>query len=298
MIPITLSGLKSLGLAFAIIAGCALDGNAQQRFRVHTVTDAEPLHLAIATQAPRDSRVDMVIRDGRRIITSNGVPSHRIGTFPNRGNPHRVAAQAYRFEVPVNPTARAATALPRGASFGVAVNGVPFDPNAAEFWQGNPRSGWTYDALGGAVALGLDSNYGHVQPSGAYHYHGLPVGLLQQLGWSLAAPSPLVGYAADGFPIYALTAMVDGEVVRMTSSYRLKSGQRPGGSAPSGPHDGAFMQDYIYVAGAGKLDACNGAQVVTAEYPNGAYAYFLTDTYPVVPRCLKGAMGQGFAKRR
>ncbi|WP_082029523.1 YHYH protein [Tateyamaria sp. ANG-S1] len=294
----TLSSAKSLVLAFAIVLGCAASGDAQPRLRVHTATEAEPLSLMALRDTPRGAEVAMQVTGSTRVITSNGMPSHEVGAFPNRGNPHRVSAQSYRFEMPLEPQVGQAKPLPRFASFGVAVNGVPFDPNAAEFWQGDPQSGWTYNALGGAVALGLDANYAHVQPSGAYHYHGLPVGLMQQLGWSASAPSPLIGFAADGFPIYALTASVDGQIVRMTSSYQLKSGQRPGGSAPGGVYDGAFTQDYAYVAGSGTLDECNGAQVTTAEFPKGTYAYFLTDVYPTVPRCLKGEMGSGLTKRR
>ncbi|WP_299042773.1 YHYH protein [uncultured Tateyamaria sp.] len=296
--PITVSTIKSFVLAGSIVVGCVASGDAQPRLRAHTATDAAPVSPGSARQFVRGAQVSMQVRGGTRIITSNGMPGHAIGTFPNRGNPHRVSAQSYRFEMPARPTAGQVRDLPRGASFGVAVNGVPFDPNAAEFWQGDPRSGWTYNALGGAVPLGLDANYAHVQPSGAYHYHGLPVGLMQQLGWSANEASPLIGFAADGFPIYALTAEVDGKVVRMTSSYRLKPGQRPGGAQPGGRYDGAFMQDYAFVAGAGMLDVCNGARITTAEFRQGTYAYILTDTYPVIPRCLKGAVGRGFAKRR
>ncbi|MBY5932111.1 YHYH protein [Tateyamaria omphalii] len=295
--PLTFSSAKSLLLACAIVLGCVASADAQPRLRVHTATEAEPLSLMALRDTPGGAEVAMQIAGRTRIITSNGMPSHEVGTFPNSGNPNRISAQSYRFEMPISPQVRQAQPLPRAASFGVAVNGVPFDPNAAEFWQGDPRSGWSYNALGGAVALGLDANYAHVQPTGAYHYHGLPVGLMQQLGWSASDPSPLIGFAADGFPIYALTAEVNGAVVRMTSSYQLKTGQRPGGSEPGGMYDGAFMQDYAYVAGSGTLDECNGAQVTTAEFPQGTYAYFLTDAYPTVPRCLKGEMGSGFTKR-
>ncbi|MEO0401446.1 MAG: YHYH protein [Pseudomonadota bacterium] len=239
----------------------------------------------------------MTTDDTTRIITSNGLPTHPVGTFPNAGNPNRIYAQSYTFEVPITPSVGVATPLERGASFGVAVNGVPFDPNAAEFWQGDPRAGWSYNALGGAVSLGLDANYAHVQASGAYHYHGLPIGLLQQLGWSATAPSPLVGYAADGFPIYALTAQQGERTVRMSSSYQLKSGNRPGGAQPSGRYDGAFVEDFEYIAGSGALDECNGAMITSAEYPGGTYAYFLTEAYPVIPRCLVGEAGKGFSKR-
>ena len=291
------SHLKTLTLACAILIGIAASADAQQRLRQHTATTSEALTLSSARSAIKGASVKITTNGRTRTITSNGLPTHAVGTYPNAGNPNRISAQSYRFRVPVAPKVGAATPLQGGASFGVAINGVPFDPNAAEFWQGNPRLGWQYNALGGAVSLGLDVNYAHVQPTGAYHYHGLPVGLMQQLGWSASKASPLLGYAADGFPIYALTADVNGKVVRMTSSYQLKSGNRPGGAQPGGRHDGAFVQDYQYVAGSGQLDECNGATVRSAEYPNGTYAYFLTDTYPVIPRCLRGSVGKGFSKR-
>ncbi|MEL6452966.1 MAG: YHYH protein [Pseudomonadota bacterium] len=294
---LTFSSLKTGMLAIGIVVACTVGGDAQQRLRVHTVTEATPVAVAPAQVQVAGNMVQMQTRGQTRVITSNGVPDHAVGAFPNAGNPNRIAAQSYRFEVPLAPVVGAPAPLPRGMSFGVAVNGVPFDPNAAEFWQGRPRSGWQYEALGGAVPLGLDAQFGHVQPTGAYHYHGLPVGLMQALGWRANAASPLIGYAADGFPIYALTALVDGAVVRMTSSYQLRSGSRPGGTAPGGVHDGAFVQDYVYVEGAGRLDACNGAFVVTPDAPTRTYAYFLTDSFPVIPRCLVGAPGVGFSKR-
>ncbi|MEO0633154.1 MAG: YHYH protein, partial [Pseudomonadota bacterium] len=188
--------IKTAVLGAAIVLALVIDAHAQQQHpRQHTATQAEPLALTSARKRVRGAEVAMTVQGGTRVITANGLPGHKVGTFPNAGNPHRITAQRYTFRVPANPRAGRARALPTGTSFGVAVNGVPFDPNAAEFWQGNPRAGWTYNALGGAVTLGLDANYGHVQPSGAYHYHGLPVGLLQQLGWSASKPSPLIGFA-------------------------------------------------------------------------------------------------------
>ncbi|UZD89687.1 YHYH protein [Cognatishimia activa] len=284
----------ALGLGFVASA----DAQGRPQMRNHTATEAKPLQLISASQSLSSNRVSITTSGNTRTIRANGVPDHAVGRFPNRGNPNRIKAQSYTFKVSTNPTVGLATGMRRGGLFGVAVNGVPFDPGAAEFWMGNPRSGWQYEALGGAVRLGLDENYGHVQPTGAYHYHGLPVGLMQELGWSSKAESPLIGYAADGFPIYAITAQVDGTVKKMQSSYRLKSGNRPGGSAPSGDYDGTFVQDYAYVAGSGDLDQCNGGYVKTQDYPNGTYAYFLTESFPVVPRCLVGTADRSFSKGR
>ncbi|MDC0738814.1 YHYH protein [Cognatishimia sp. SS12] len=291
-------------LALSIAAGLMLPVDAQgrppegPRLRQHVATEAEALRLVNATVRKRGNAVTIKVVGTTRVVTANGIPDHTVGRFPNAGNPNPIRAQSYRFQMSAAPQRRGRADLRRGGLFGVAVNGVPFDPGAAEFWRGNPRSGWQYEALGGAVSLGLDGNYGHVQPTGAYHYHGLPVGLMQALGWQSGKASPLIGYAADGFPIYAVTAELNGEVRKMTSSYRLKSGSRPGGNAPSGRYDGAFVQDYTYVKGAGNLDECNGAFVTTAEYPAGTYAYFLTERFPVIPRCLMGQADSSFRHRR
>lgn len=143
--------------------------------------------------------------------------------------------------------------------------------------------------LNGAIQLRPDAQFGHLQ-SDEYHYHGIPQGLLDNVGYSAAAHSPLIGYAADGFPIYALTDS-SGTV---TPSYQVKSGSRPGGDeAPGGTYDGTFHGDYEYVDGLGSLDECNGK---TTSGPDGnggtytGYAYFLTSDYPVIPLCLKGVM--------
>ncbi len=292
--------IKLLALVASISLALVAQGDAQERrqMRAHTATEAKELRLVPANRSVKGGEVAVSDSGDAVKIRANGIPTHAVGQFPNRGNPHKISAQRYRFEADQDQVADMARALGLAGLFGVGLNGVPFDPGAAEFWKGDRSSGWQYEALGGAVRLGLDQNHAHVQPSGAYHYHGLPWGLMQQLCWSSKAESPLIGYAADGFPVYALTANLGGKVVEMTSSYKLKSGNRPGGSQPSGRHDGAFVQDYRYVAGSGSLDECNGAKVVTTDYPQGTYAYFLTEEFPVIPRCLKGEADRSFAKRR
>ena len=239
------------------------------------------------------SEVNVKEERGKRIIESNGIPDHRPGQFPNRGNPNTITAQRHRFELPLEPeAARRATPFELGL-FGVALNGVPFDPGAAEFWNRDRRSGWQYEALGGAVPLGLDENHAHVQPTGTYHYHGLPTLLLKRLGANDAQHSPQVGWAADGFPIYARTGFSNAKdpssgVKVLKPSWRLKLGSRPGGRFPGGSYDGTFVQDYEFVKGSGDLDECNGRFCVTPEFPEGTYAYFLTDEWPVIPRSFRG----------
>ncbi len=282
----------------AVAAGLSLTPilTQAQGFRTHTATQSQTVRPVATTRSVGPTEVSISTRGRTRTITTNGVPNHRVGAFPNRGNPHQIAARTRVFSVTTAPTqARRPTELGVRYIMGVAINGVVFDPMAAEFYQGNPRSGWNYDALGGAVPLGVDANHAHVQRDGTYHYHGIPTGLLEQVGWRPTTHSPLVGWAADGFPIYALTGAPTGQVQSMQSSYRLRDGQRPGGaSGPGGRYDGAFVEDYEYVAGLGDLDACNGAFTVSAEFPNGTYAYFLTEGFPYIPRCLTGTPDASF----
>ena len=142
----------------------------------------------------------------------------------------------------------------------------------------------------------------HVQPTGAYHYHGLP-GFLGLLGLDGSQHSPLVGWAADGFPIYVrfghtTPGDVSSPIVELRSSYRLRSGKRPeGDGSPGGRYDGTFVADYEYVEGSGDLDRCNGRQTVTPGFAGGTYAYFLTEAWPVIPRCFVGTPDPSFERR-
>ncbi|MDF1860876.1 MAG: YHYH protein [Verrucomicrobiales bacterium] len=269
--------------------------------RQHTATEAETLDLVPADQdPPAATEVDIREQGNTRAVESNGIPDHRVGRFPNRKNPHEIQEQSYEIEIPLDPSpAEQPTFIHEREGrefrvFGVTLDGVMLEPGTAETWMGSRESGWNYEALGGAVPLGLDANYGHVQPGGNYHYHGLPTGLMKRLGYRSGEHSPLIGWAADGFPIYALYGYSDPNdsssvIEEMKTGYRLKSGQRPGGkTGPGGKYDGAFVQDYEFAGGAGALDECNGRFCVTPEYPEGTYAYFLTREWPVVPRAFRG----------
>jgi hypothetical protein len=273
-----------------------------------------PQHLWAAMKRPRafsaaaldlaqvptgtQSEVTVYIEGDYRYIVANGIPNHGVGTFPNPGNPNTITTQTHRFRVPVQPAiAPEPTDLTLGR-FGVAINGVPFEPGAAEFWQNNPRSGWQYEPLSGAINLGLDSHNAHVQPNGSYHYHGEPTGLIEAVG--AVQGMALLGYAADGFPIYGDGGYSDpsddqSPLQQLRSSYRLKAGQRPGGnSGPGGPYDGTFVQDYEYVSGSGDLDACNGRWGVTPDHPTGTYYYVLTEHFPFIPRQFRGTPDPSF----
>jgi hypothetical protein len=265
--------------------------------RTHRVIEKGELHPVPATSTPQfDNEVRIEIVGDERVITTNGIPNHKTGPFPNRGNPNRMSSRSQVYHVPAKPK-RADEPTPLRGEFGVALNGVPFDPGAAEFYQG--AAAWQYEPLSGAIDLGIDESNAHVQPNGKYHYHGLPNGLLKELGFDPQRHSPLVGWAADGFPIYAVCGYRDPKdaksgVQKLTSSYQVNEGKRPGGKSPAGEYDGTFVADYEYVPGSGDLDECNGRQTVTPEFPEGTYAYFLTEHWPVVPRMFRGTPSDDF----
>ena len=281
-------------MLFAATALAQRAGRPPARF--HTATETAEVTLLPANETISSPQASIDVSGPTRTIVSNGIPSHPVGTFPNRGNPHTITAQDYVLTVTTEPKRTGKTTDSRRWLWGVAVNGVPFEAGTAEYWHGERRGGWNYDALGGAVRLGLDANHAHVQRTGAYHYHALPMGLMQQLGWTADSHSPLIGWAADGFPIYAITGDLGNGVQKVRSSYRLKSATRPGGDEPDGAHDGAFVQDWQYVTDSGDLDECNGAVTRSAEFPDGSYAYFITEGYPFVARCWKGTPDPSFRK--
>ena len=153
---------------------------------------------------------------------------------------------------------------------------------------------WSIEALGQtSFNFGADSNNAHVQPGGAYHYHGMPEGFVTKLGKGVALT--LIGWAADGYPIYArygYTVSTDASsaVKVIKSSYRLKATVATNRPSTSVYALGAFKQDWEYLAGLGDLDECNGRTGVTPEFPSGTYHYYATDTYPFLQRCVKGQL--------
>lgn len=184
-------------------------------------------------------------------------------------------------------------------AFGVGVNGVKFDPNTAVVWEYTSgmttvsNLDWHYEAAYQTdFSIGYDG--GHLNPFDEYHYHTTPSHYyINDLGVDGTAHSPLVGIAADGFPVYYKYVYADrydntSAIVGLSSGYSLREGDRGGDgtTAPNGTYDGQFVEDYEYKLT--DLDECNGRYGVTPEYPNGTYYYVLTDEFPWIPRCFKG----------
>lgn len=248
--------------------------NAMSAF-AHESDDSH--HLGSFMPASIEKNRVKIIKDATyRYIESNGIPNHVTGKFPNKGNPNTISPQQHQYRIPLNPI-KNEKARPQRGIVGVALNGIPFEPGTAEFWNGDRSSKLNYEALSGEINLGLDQHNAHVQPNGMYHYHGIPTALIDR-------ELTLVGYAADGFPMYV------SKKKKYFSSYVLRQGNRPNGD--KGPYDGTFTSDYVYIHGEGNLDNCNGTEI------GGQYGYVITKEFPHLPRCLYGTADKSFNKRR
>jgi hypothetical protein len=239
-----------------------------------------------------------------RQLTANGLPDHPVGSFPNAHNPNAISAQKVLASIPLQPRLTdAATALggPRG-EIGFILNGVKIDADTnggcndsgSACSMARSEGQWRMEAMGQShFKFGIDSSNAHVQPGGSYHYHGMPEGYIAKLGKGQAIT--LVGWAADGFPIYARYGYSQANnaasaIKVIQGSYRIKPTPQASRPPVAIYPMGVFVQDYEYVAGSGDLDQCNGRTGATPEFPQGIYHYYATDSYPFLQRCVKGAV--------
>ncbi|WP_199915595.1 sulfatase-like hydrolase/transferase [Saccharobesus litoralis] len=241
--------------------------------------------------------LNITVSNGKCIFNTNAIPNHDFNDG-SQSFPNQVSEQNDTFEVTTQPAfAGSTTALTLNYDNAILLNGVKVDLLAAGcFGIGNGKIGcndvnqpWRYDPMFAANGFNVDSHHAHTQPDGTYHYHGTPNAFYEQ---DKVVVSPVVGFAADGFPIYGPYFDDNGTVRKATSSYQLKAGNRPSGSGePGGTYDGAFRDDWQYVNGAGDLDECNGMTI------NGQYGYYITDTFPYILACFKGTVDESFNKR-
>lgn len=299
--------MKNTIIAIVLIFAFSIHANAQSKNGTFSVTDG----IKCTTTLTQKNKVSILTKGDSRIITANAIPNHKVGAFPNPGNPNTISEQKKKYNIPLNPkkanklTSVSADGFGKGFpayEFGVALNGVKLEPTAAEFFGGrsqNMNSEWALEALSTEVNLGDDCNNAHVQPTGEYHYHGTPWEFIKSVkGKSMSQ----VGWAADGFPIYYKYGYKDptninSEIVSLVSSYQLKQGNRPGNgkTAPDGKYDGTYVRDFEFVEGLGDLDIANGRYGITPEFPNGTYYYVITDDFPSLPRYFVGTPSKDFA---
>src|SRR5579862_1764941 len=97
----TVRFLPLTGVVSLVVLGSAalIRPAAHSQLPGRTVTGVQP---AVARTNYRPE-VTIEVRDGYRYITSNGIPDHPTGQFPNSGNPNTIAPQRYHFRVPLSP---------------------------------------------------------------------------------------------------------------------------------------------------------------------------------------------------
>lgn len=248
--------------------------------------------------------------DGTCVFTSNQIPNH------DAGEGSRFATDIAEVELNVSITAEPeraadATALGMGASV-VMLNGVKWEAYpAACFGVGNEPDGreaigcgpenidnpWRYNIGSPLNDFGFDDYFAHVQPNGLYHYHSTPT-VLYDIECDGSEASPVVGFAADGFPVYGpCFEDADGTIRAAQTGYELKTGERQDvdgfttpyvtGNVESSEYSGQFIGDYEWT-GAGDLDVCNGMSI------DGQYGYYITGEYPYVLACYSGTASNDF----
>lgn len=228
------------------------------------------------------TEVTVTVANNERIIISNALPNHETGTFPNRGNPNSITEQSNTYIYTTNPlwTGNATWAREPG----IAINGIKFEPETAERVECTSGEIYRIEALQNTYDLGFDFNNAHVQPDGTYHYHGTPTSLVEVI-MNSAEDIVHIGFAADGYMMYYSKSGA------YKPSYQLSNNPRNGidctyrdneVTIDNTTPDGIYISDWAYNESLGDLDECNGIII------NGEYAYFITDEYPFVSRCLNG----------
>ena len=237
-------------------------------------------------------------------VYSNDIPNYDFNDESAKfASP--VATQELTVTIPRNPNlADEPTSLNKWTYNAIMLNGVFLDQLSDGCYKpsaesadpdGNVAAGcglssnWDLNPMG-KVKFGTDSHNAHTQPGGLYHYHGNPLALFDPEETDQG--SPVIGFAADGFPIYGPHYLdsATGQMLTAKSGYTLKSGSRPETEgSPGGTYDGTYVQDYEFTK-AGTLDECNGMTV------DGQYGYYVTNDYPYVMGCYSGSPDKSFFK--
>ncbi|GAA5218599.1 YHYH protein [Corallincola platygyrae] len=267
-----------------------------------------------------DGDIVITLNDELCAIQSNNIPNHDFNDA-TAAFATNVSAQQASYFVPANPVlAAASTELSLGTTNAVFLNGVALDLLAAACYDvGNEPLGrekigcgedqidnpWRYDPMSPLNGFGTDQHNAHTQPDGTYHYHGNPMAMFDLDCEANGTASPVIGFAADGFPIFGpcFADPQSGIVSKAQSSYQLRNNgghrqavtgystpQAGTGDIASDNYDGQFRGDYEYIAGSGDLDECNGMTI------DGQYGYYVTNSYPWVIGCFKGSPDTSFSK--
>jgi hypothetical protein len=217
--------------------------------------------------------------DTTMTVTTNDIPPYNfVQTTPNP-----LMAKTFTFTVPLHPVRAAmpTTLVNVLGNFGfTVVGGQFFGPIEGTMPANEIYGDPVYNGL-------LDDCGGHTGPDDSYHNHELLQKCLVSSGlvakpWmnpdpSPTTPSPILGFALDGFAVYGpyeCTTSACTAVQTMQSSYQK-----------TGNPTTYVWNAYTYVAptDSAHLDECNGH-----VGPLGDYHYHATSGFPYIIGCYAG----------
>merc|ERR1712012_1436987 len=214
--------------------------------------------------------------NGRRIVIANGIPNHDAENDQFTVNPNTRCERWTYMSLPLNPSQGSSAVATNMGVIGLATTGGTFY---------NDLSSPDGDVALYNEGMSLDSCAGHSSPNSQYHYHA---NILCVDDAADAAVCSMIGYARDGVPIYGYCNDADG--TQFTSCYSIKSGYSESEiTIAAGTFMSASMEDYYEFNSDGdcNLDEANGAVHPTT----GEYSYFMTTTFPWVPKKYYGSEG-------
>ena len=185
--------------------------------------------------------VDVEVFDTYCNLSSDNIPNHDFND--SSANFRTNVAEIDRvFSVKRDPQMAAEISQINGQAWdAVMLNGVVVDVRSAGCYKpsesradadGNTEAGcgpndeWMLIPLEYSTKFGADIHNAHVQPDGTYHYHGNPNAMFDDS--PSGDGSPVIGFAADGFPIYGSYILDEqtGNYRKALSGYTLKKGTR------------------------------------------------------------------------
>ena len=241
---------------FAVIAL-----NSVVFYAAQATTTAQSISTVSAIKGAKwNATVKLTYSKTSVIMQPDGIPNHPRDAYyavPNAGvvvpdatTANIVAdptkAQTYKFTIPTTPKYSKTTTKTSLGSIGVIISGtVLYNPFEGDGKTVAMASNFTITNSAGMSASFVDKCAGHPTPnSGAYHYHGLSSCVSSKVD-KTGKPSHVIGFALDGFPIYGDREIKGKQIT------------------------------------AKNLDACNGINSATPEFPKGIYHYVLLATADV-----------------
>ena len=202
-------------------------------------------------------------------VQSNGIPHYAFQQI----TPHDLAGQQHDWRFPRAPAvADAVTSIPLLGVAGMTVGGIPiFGPNEGPI--PDPYGDPVYNNI-------VDFCSGHTAVGGVYHNHALFLACFYP-DWDPDAPSPIIGWSLDGFPIYGPRGCLDADCTQVVT---FESSWVAVGDPSTHAWDAHTCTTPSCDAAQGTLlDRCNGR-----FQPDGTYGYHATAGFPYILGCFRG----------